>query len=107
VTQLIHALSEIKNPHYFLYFQGGTCLSKAYRITERMSEDCDFRIALQPGVSFKRETLRQFRQTILQVLRGNGFHCSDDVIRVRNLGQFMELKIPYPSIYQKENALPL
>ncbi|MBS0350225.1 MAG: nucleotidyl transferase AbiEii/AbiGii toxin family protein [Proteobacteria bacterium] len=104
VTQLIHALSEIKNPHYYLYFQGGTCLSKAYRITERMSEDCDFRIALQPGVSFKRETLRQFRQTILQVLRENGFYCSDDVIRVRNLGQFMELRIPYRSIYSQHSV---
>lgn len=104
VTRLIHVLSEIKDPHYYLYFQGGTCLAKAYRITERMSEDCDFRIALQPGVSFKRETLRQFRQTILQVLRENGFNCSDDVVRVRNLGQFMELRIPYPSIYSQHSV---
>lgn len=105
VTRLIHVLSEIKNPHYCLYFQGGTCLAKAYQITERMSEDCDFRIALQPGISFKRETLRTFRQTILHVLRKNGFDCSDDIIRVRNLGQFMELKIPYPSIYAEQSSV--
>ena len=37
VTRLIHLLSEVKNPHYCLYFQGGTCLAKAYRITARMS----------------------------------------------------------------------
>lgn len=101
---MIHALSEIKNPHYFLYFQGGTCLAKAYQITARMSEDCDFRIALQPGVSFKRETLREFRQTILRVLRENGFACADEAVRVRNLGQFMELRIPYPSIYSQHSA---
>lgn len=104
VTRLIHLLSEVKNPHYCLYFQGGTCLAKAYRITERMSEDCDFRIALQPGIPFKRETLREFRQTILRVLRENGFNCPDDVVRVRNLGQFMELRIPYPSIYSQDSV---
>jgi|GEM_PF-362044 len=105
VTQLIHILSEIKNPNYCLYFQGGTCLAKAYQITERMSEDCDFRIALQPGVFFKRDALREFRKTILQTLRENGFDCPPDVVRVRNLGQFMELKVPYPSLYTEQPPL--
>ena len=104
VTRLIQILSEINNPYYCLYFQGGTCLAKAYRITERMSEDCDFRIALRPGISFKRETLREFRQTILRVLRENGFNCPDDVVRVRNLGQFMELRIPYLSVYSQQSV---
>ena len=98
VTQIIHILSEIKNPHYNLYFQGGTCLAKAYQITERMSEDCDFRIALQPGAPFKRSTLREFRQMILKALCDNGFNCPDNAIRVRNLGQFMELRVPYSSL---------
>jgi predicted nucleotidyltransferase component of viral defense system len=105
VTRLIHVLSQIENPYYHLCFQGGTCLAKAYQITERMSEDCDFRIGLQPGISFKRETLRAFRQTIVRFLRENGFDCSDDVIRVRNLGQFMELRIPYPSLYSEESSI--
>jgi len=105
VTKIIHILSEIKNPYYNLYFQGGTCLAKAYQITERMSEDCDFRIALQPGVSFNRNALREFRQTILKALCENGFNCPDDAIKVRNLGQFMELKIPYPSLYTEQSAV--
>ncbi len=66
-----------------------------------MSEDCDFRISLWPGIVFKRETLREFRQTILRALRENGFNCPDNVIRVRNLGKFMELRIPYPSLYSE------
>lgn len=104
VTQLIHALSKIENPNYNLYLQGGTCLAKAYKITERMSEDCDFRIALRPGMLFKRNTLREFRQIILNTIRSNGFNCSDDIVHVRNLGQFMELKIPYPSLYSNQSV---
>lgn len=105
VTQIIHILSQIKNPHYQLYFQGGTALAKAYKITERMSEDCDFRIALQPGMSFNRSTLREFRQTIIKALCQNGFNCSDNTVRVRNLGQFMELRIPYSSLYLEQSAV--
>jgi len=46
VTRLIHALSKIENINYSLHLQGGTCLAKAHKITERMSEDCDFRITM-------------------------------------------------------------
>ena len=59
---------------------------------------------MQPGIPFKRETLREFRQTILRVLREMDLLAPDDAMRVRNLGQFMELRIPYPSIYSQDSV---
>jgi predicted nucleotidyltransferase component of viral defense system len=47
VTQVIHALSKIENEYFRLLFCGGTCLSKAHKIVNRMSEDVDFKIQLK------------------------------------------------------------
>ena len=47
VTYIIHTLSDIKNEYFQLIFSGGTCLSKAHKITKRMSEDIDFKIQLK------------------------------------------------------------
>lgn len=44
VTKAIHTLTKAKNEYFELVFQGGTCLSKAHKIIQHMSEDCDFRI---------------------------------------------------------------
>jgi len=54
---------------YELIFQGGTALSKAYSVTERMSEDCDFRICFKktdkpPTSNQERKTLRQLHKMI-------------------------------------------
>ena len=44
VTQMFYLLSSIKDKNFKLIFSGGTCLSKAYMITKRFSEDIDLRI---------------------------------------------------------------
>ena len=47
VTQAIHALSNIENEYFRLVFCGGTCLAKAHKIVNRMSEDIDFKIQIK------------------------------------------------------------
>lgn len=49
VTQVIHALSDIENEYFRLIFAGGTCLAKAHKIVNRMSEDVDFKIQVKKG----------------------------------------------------------
>lgn len=70
VTELLKGLSELKVSHdYFsdldprqgdttrhdegirLLFAGGTCLSKAYRLINRMSEDIDIKVILSPTIA--------------------------------------------------------
>jgi predicted nucleotidyltransferase component of viral defense system len=47
VTQVIHTLSNVENENFRLVFCGGTCLAKAYKLVQRMSEDVDFKIQLK------------------------------------------------------------
>ena len=44
VTQVIQTLSSIENEYFRLVFCGGTCLAKAHKVVQRMSEDVDFKI---------------------------------------------------------------
>jgi predicted nucleotidyltransferase component of viral defense system len=44
VTQVIHVLSNLENEFFRLIFCGGTCLAKAHKLVQRMSEDVDFKI---------------------------------------------------------------
>src|SRR5437870_2342574 len=57
VTQVIHALSDIQNEYFRLVFAGGTCLAKAHRIVDRMSEDIDFKIQIKNNINFSRSRL--------------------------------------------------
>lgn len=51
VTQIIHALSGLENEYFRLVFCGGTCLAKAHRVVQRMSEDVDFKIERKPAAA--------------------------------------------------------
>ena len=44
VTQVIQTLSSTENEYFRLVFCGGTCLAKAHKVVQRMSEDVDFKI---------------------------------------------------------------
>jgi predicted nucleotidyltransferase component of viral defense system len=45
VTQILHIMQTLNNKKHCFIFAGGTCLSKAYKIIERFSEDIDFKIS--------------------------------------------------------------
>ena len=104
VTKAISVLSQIKHDIFGLFFQGGTSLAKAYRIIERMSEDCDFRVCIRDrneklSRTFLRKHMRLFRGEIISALTKNNFIIPKDNIRVKNEGQYMVIKAIYPSMY--------
>lgn len=72
VTQVIHALSDMQNEYFRLVFAGGTCLAKAHRIVDRMSEDIDFKIQIKNNQNFSRsrliKELKEFREQIKSLL---------------------------------------
>ncbi len=105
VTKAISVVTKIPHEFYDLVFQGGTSLSKAHRIVERMSEDCDFRMRLkrtdqQHSKEFRRKALRSFRYEIVNALVRNDFGVDRNEIRVRNGGQFMSIRAYYPSVFR-------
>ena len=103
VTKAISIVSSITHDRYDLLFQGGTSLVKAYKIIERMSEDCDFRIRFKNtgpiSNELKRKTLRQFRHELVEQLQENDFSIDKEDIKVRNEGQYMQIRAHYPSLY--------
>lgn len=110
ITQILHALSDIKHEYFSLIFQGGTCLAKAHKIVKRMSEDCDFRIA--PFASAQslskqslRNNMRDFRNNIISSLKTLGFNIQPENIKVGNLGQFMQIELFYDAIHPLSSTL--
>lgn len=110
VTRAISVLQGVDNETFKLVFQGGTALVKAHKLIQRMSEDCDFRIAYkQPNSTMPKEAqrklLRFYRADLVSALKKNGFKLQEDAIRVRNEGQFISMQAQYPSVCRIPNAL--
>lgn len=77
VGAVLSAISKINDPVFDLIFCGGTCLSKAYGILERLSEDVDIKVILKPGHNLKGDKLRRalsgLKQKVVDALIAEGF----------------------------------
>ena len=51
LTQALRHIASTDTDGVGLVFCGGTCLSKAHRLIERMSEDVDFKLLVPEGLS--------------------------------------------------------
>ncbi len=69
VTQVLYILSCLKDDKFRLIFSGGTCLSKAYNVTKRFSEDIDLRI--HEKIISSREERKNFINKILELINKN------------------------------------
>src|SRR5579872_4645024 len=86
VTQVIHAISDLENEYFRLVFCGGTCLAKAHRIVNRMSEDVDFKIQLKKtDMNFSKtklmKELKEFRSQIKSKLILPGLITNEPIVR--------------------------
>ncbi len=110
VTYVIQAVADLKIEDINLVFAGGTCLSKAHRLTNRMSEDVDFKLILKhSAISFGTSALRKrfslIRHTLQDSLNSKGFCIEDAHIRARDNGSYTRMEIVYPSSFGLSAAL--
>jgi predicted nucleotidyltransferase component of viral defense system len=90
-----------------LVFGGGTALSRAHRLIQRMSEDIDLRIVAEnerPG----RGTLRKLRAKITEALLGAGFKFDPEDPAYRKTGnetRYTIYRLPYETTVSGEGAL--
>lgn len=65
VTKVLEALLAVKDENFDLVFCGGTCLSKAYGLLARISEDVDIKVVAKQGKVFgatrRRELLSRLK----------------------------------------------
>ncbi len=69
VVEAIQSILSTQEDTFQLVFCGGTCLSKAYNLLERMSEDVDFKIVVKKGLT--KSALRIESQLIQSFGDGN------------------------------------
>ncbi len=82
VVEALRAIAAIKIAGLTLTFSGGTCLAKAYKLLERMSEDIDLRVSFENRGNLTRSGirtgLRKLKIAVVQTMRRKPFcgrHC--------------------------------
>lgn len=107
VSQLIALFAKLENENFRLVFSGGTCLAKAHRLTQRMSEDIDFKVQSKTAISRSQYKMKfkHFRNEILNTLKKSDFILGEH--KTRNEGKYFGININYPSsaIHQLHDTL--
>ncbi|MBL8483873.1 MAG: nucleotidyl transferase AbiEii/AbiGii toxin family protein [Rhodocyclaceae bacterium] len=101
VTQAVAALAGVDAAPFRLVFSGGTCLARAHKLVQRMSEDIDFKLVpldTQPvSRSIRRKQLATLREQVTDALRRAGFAIEAAQIRSRNENHYIAYQLPYAS----------
>lgn len=110
VTQVLHAMNELKNDHFDLVFIGGTCLTKAHKVVQRMSEDSDFKLVPRDANSLNsraaREKLSHVREEIIGCIRQHtGLYPKEGQLNKGNNNRFTQIFLDYDPIYPIHSIL--
>jgi len=106
VVQALKTISQVQSEPFEIIFAGGTCLTKAHEITNRMSEDVDLKVLSNDGSMSRnglKKALRNLRKNLITQLKETGFELTDS--RVHSEGKFFELELDYKSNHQNEIQL--
>lgn len=107
VTQVIHVLSNVENEIFHIVFCGGTCLAKAHKLVQRMSEDVDFRVQRKTTENFNRSRLKnelnKFRMQIRSTLTVPDLSVIND--HARNEGRYQQVTLKYFNSFPIGSAL--
>jgi predicted nucleotidyltransferase component of viral defense system len=81
VTETLREICKIAHPSLDLVFCGGTCLSKAYGLLNRVSEDVDIKVVAKPGVTLsqgqRKSQMSALKKNIRVALATVGFRGED------------------------------
>lgn len=106
VVRALAVLRNVDSGNARLVFGGGTALSRAHRLTERMSEDIDLKIVSDTPLS--RPALRKLRDNVTRALRGAGFDFDPSNPEHRQSGngsRYTVYRLPYAGLVAGEGAL--
>lgn len=109
VTDVLQAISKINNEKFNLVFCGGTCLSKAYGLLERISEDVDIKLVPKPGVVLnanqRRSAISKLKKDIVQSLLNIGFEEGDIQQKALDGNSYVEFNAEYSTHFDVEPAM--
>lgn len=106
VTAVLRSLARFQG-NTQLVFCGGTCLAKAHRRVQRMSEDVDFKIRPSPGTSgsARRKGRGELRQALTEHLRKDGFSIPPETVKSRAANAKVSLQAEYASRFSPVASL--
>ena len=107
VTEILQALAQMNIVGMEIVFCGGTCLSKALGLIDRMSEDIDFKVQLSEEVSrsARSQQLRQLKHDLAKHFVGMGFDVPADGVTARDENNYFSLALHYESAFPKVVSL--
>lgn len=104
VTDALAAIAGINNPDFDLIFCGGTCLSKAYGLLERVSEDVDIKASPKASRTFSnnkiRSTMSKLKTDIETALNAAGFKPEFISKDAQDNNNFIKFDIQYSTHFQ-------
>ena len=106
VVKALAAIAAVDTGDFRLVFGGGTALSRAYKLTKRMSEDVDLKIVCDTNPS--RGALRRLRADLTEALLGGGFVFDPENEKHRvsmYKGHYTKYQLPYQPIAEGKGIL--
>jgi len=99
LTQALRHLASTDSEGVGLVFCGGTCLSKAHRLIDRMSEDVDFKLVVPEGLSrtARSKRLSQFKKRVALVFEQAGFQVPPEQVVARDENSYVAMNLLYES----------
>ena len=109
VTDVLRALSKLKHDKFELVFCGGTCLSKAYGLLERISEDVDVKVVQRQGVNLsqsqRRAAMSSLKLQIIAALESVGFEKQDIKQYARDKNSYLFFEAQYATHFEHNAAM--
>lgn len=107
ITEALRYLAQPNDLGIELVFCGGTSLSKAHDIIDRMSEDLDFKsiLPVELSRSTSRKLLGQFRERLVNDFRAMGFDVPQNEIVVGDEGRSLVMNLHYQSTFDAVASL--
>jgi predicted nucleotidyltransferase component of viral defense system len=105
-VRALAAVAAVDTGDFRLVFGGGTALSRAYRLTKRMSEDVDLKIVREKAPS--RGELRKLRTDITGALHAAGFSFdpeNENHRKAMHKGHYTRYQLPYKPIAEGKGIL--
>ncbi len=108
MTEALLAIAALRNTEIGVIFCGGTSLSKAHHLVERMSEDVDFKLQVVDGTlsrNARRNLLGGFRDTAVVRLRGLGYEIEPKHVKSRDSNSYNQILLPYKTSFGPHAAI--
>lgn len=109
VTDALLAISKIIHDHTSFVFCGGTCLSKAHNLIERMSEDLDIKVVISESgglnESEQRKHLSALKGKVIETMASIGFVEDAESRKALNGNKYFHSRWSYEPVYEYHGSL--